>query len=204
MQRIGLTGGIGSGKSTVAEMLAAQGAVIIDADRISRQLMEPGEEVLARVVETFGPDILDEQGRLDRSRLAQLIFADSVARDALNAIVHPAVRQRSFEIADAAQQAEDFSGVIVEDIPLLVETGQVSRFDAVIVVYADLETRLDRLVAQRGMSEQDARARIASQATDEQRAAVATWIVDNSGTREQTEENVKKIWAEIQAHSFIN
>ena len=201
MQRIGLTGGIGSGKSTVAEMLAAQGAVIIDADRISRQLMEPGEEVLARVVEAFGSDILDDHGRLDRPRLAQRVFADSAARDTLNAIVHPAVRQRSFEIAEAAQQSEDFSGVIVEDIPLLVETGQVARFGAVIVVYADIETRLDRLITQRGMSEQDARARIAAQATDEQRAAVATWIVDNSGTRDQTEKTVKKIWAEIRAQS---
>lgn len=196
--RIGLTGGIGSGKSTVARELRDKGALIIDADAISRQLMEPGQRVLAQTVEAFGQQILTETGELNRQALAQIIFSDEHARAQLNAIVHPAVREEANRIAQEASQDANFTGVIVEDIPLLAETGQADRFDAVLVVEADLETRIRRLVEARGMQEQDARARIAAQAKDEERRKIATWVVDNSGDFDTMHEQVEKIWQKIQ------
>lgn len=198
MLRIGLTGGIGSGKSTVASLLKERGALIIDADAISRQLMQPGEKTLNEVVQAFGQEILTEQGELDRAALASIVFNDEDARHQLNAIVHPAVRDRSKKIAAEALKDTSFSGVIIEDIPLLTETGQASSFDGVIVVETTEEIRMDRLVNQRGMSQKDAYDRIRAQATDEQRRAIATWVIDNSGSREETERQVEKIWAEVQ------
>lgn len=197
MRHLALTGGIGSGKSTVAKLFAQRGATIIDADAISRSLMEPGQPVLAQVVETFGQHLLDAQGHLDRQALADIVFADENARQQLNAIVHPAVRHESKRQLDAAIAADPEHAVVIQDIPLLVETGQAQKFDGVIVVFTDQEIRLERLVTSRGMSANDAQARIAAQASDEQRRAVADWIIDNSGTLEATEDQVDVVWQEL-------
>jgi dephospho-CoA kinase len=191
MLRIGLTGGIGSGKSTVSALLAQRGAVIVDADRIAREVVEPGTPGLVAVVETFGPHVLAADGSLNRPALAGLVFADPVARQKLDAIVHPLVRARAAELAAAAPP----DAVVVHDVPLLVETGQAASYDVVLVVEADSETRVARLV-QRGLAEEDARARIAAQATDEQRRAVAHVVLDNGGTPEQLAAQVDRFWAE--------
>lgn len=197
MRHLALTGGIGSGKSTVAQFFAERGATIIDADAISRQLMEPGQRVLADVVETFGDHLLDDAGRLDRQALADIVFNDDTAREQLNAIVHPAVRLESEHQREAAIAADPDHAIIIQDIPLLVETGQADKFDGVIVVHTDLDTRLERLVGLRAMDVDDARARIAAQATDEQRRAVADWIIDNSGSLADTESQVAAVWDEL-------
>jgi dephospho-CoA kinase len=189
--RIGLTGGIGSGKSTVSELLAARGAVIVDADRIAREVVEPGTPGLAAVVEAFGEQVLAADGSLDRPALAAVVFSDPAARARLDAIVHPLVRRRSAELVAAAPAG----AVVVNDVPLLVETGQAASFDVVLVVEADPEIRVARLV-QRGLTEDDARARIASQASDGQRRAVADVVLDNSGTPEELAEQVDRFWAE--------
>jgi dephospho-CoA kinase len=186
---IGLTGGIGSGKSTVSALLAERGAVVVDADRIARDLVEPGTPGLAAVVAAFGDGVVGPDGALDRPALAAVVFADPEARARLDAIVHPLVRARAAELAAAAPA----DAVVVHDIPLLVETGQAARFDLVLVVRADQEVRVARLV-QRGLPEDDARARIAAQATDEQRAAVADVVLDNSGTREELASQVDRFW----------
>lgn len=216
-RHLGLTGGIGAGKSTVAAMLVELGAHLIDADQISRDLMRPGSPVLAQVVEAFGPEILTENGELDRPALARKVFGDDAARERLNGIVHPAVRreaqaQREAALAAGTDTAGEPAGpdgtgtppaggergvVVVEDIPLLAETGQAERFDGVIVVEAAPEVRLERLVTARGMEREDAEARLRAQASDEQRREIATWVVDNSGDLEQTREQVRKIWAEL-------
>jgi dephospho-CoA kinase len=189
--RIGLTGGIGSGKSTVSGLLAARGAVIVDADRIAREVVEPGTPGLAAVVEAFGEQVLGADGSLDRPALAAVVFSDPAARARLDAVVHPLVRRRTAElVAEAPVDA-----VVVNDVPLLVETGQAASYDVVLVVEADPEIRVARLV-QRGLTEDDARARIASQATDEQRRAVADVVLDNSGTPEELAEQVDRFWAE--------
>jgi dephospho-CoA kinase len=188
---IGLTGGIGSGKSTVSALLADRGAVIVDADRIAREVVEPGTPGLAAVVAAFGDGVVGPDGGLDRPALAAVVFADPEARARLDGIVHPLVRARAAEVAAAAPP----DAVLVHDIPLLVETGQAGRYELVLVVQADLDTRVARLVA-RGMTEDDARARIAAQATDEQRAAVADVVLDNSGTREELASRVDRFWTE--------
>ena len=191
MLRIGLTGGIGSGKSTVSALLAEHGAVVVDADRIAREVVEPGTPGLAAVVEAFGRQILTPDGALDRPALAAVVFADPEARRTLDGIVHPLVRARGRELeADAPP-----GSVVVHDVPLLVETGQASSYDLVLVVLADVETRVARLV-QRGLTAEDARARIAVQATDEQRRAVADVVLDNSGTPEELAAQVDRFWAE--------
>ena len=191
MLRIGLTGGIGSGKSTVAGLLAARGAVVIDADRIAREVVEPGTPGLAAVVEAFGPQVLAPDGSLDRPALAAVVFADPEARRRLDAIVHPLVRRRSAELDASAPR----DAVVVHDVPLLVETGRWHPYDLVLVVEADRGIRVARLVG-RGLSAEDARARIAAQATDEQRRAVADVVLDNSGTVEDLEAQVDRFWAE--------
>ncbi|MGY1716840.1 dephospho-CoA kinase [Geodermatophilus nigrescens] len=191
MLRIGLTGGIGSGKSTVAALLAARGAVVVDADRIAREVVEPGTPGLAAVVGSFGPGVLTADGALDRAALASIVFADPEARARLDGIVHPLVRARAQEVvAGAAADA-----VVVQDVPLLVETGQAGQYDLVLVVEADLETRVARLLL-RGLTEEDARARIAAQATDEQRRAVADVVLDNSGAPDALAAQVERLWAE--------
>src|SRR5215213_4491438 len=189
--RIGLTGGIGSGKSTVSALLAARGAVIVDADRIAREVVEPGTPGLSAIVEAFGDEVLAADGSLDRAALAGVVFADPEARRRLDGIVHPLVRARAVELAGAAPP----DAVVVHDVPLLVETGQASSYDLVLVVEADPATRLSRLV-QRGLTAEDARARMAAQASDEQRRAVADVVLDNSGTQEQLAEQVDRFWAE--------
>ena len=191
MLRIGLTGGIGSGKSTVAALLADRGARVVDADRIAREVVEPGTPGLAAVVEAFGPAVLTVDGALDRPALAAVVFADPAARATLDGIVHPLVRARAAELVAAAPP----DAVVVQDVPLLVETGQAASYDLVLVVEADQEIRVRRLV-QRGLAEDDARARIAAQATDEQRRAVADVVLDNSGTPEELEAQVERFWAE--------
>jgi dephospho-CoA kinase len=188
---IGLTGGIGSGKSTVSALLAERGAVIVDADRIAREVVEPGTPGLAAVVSAFGEGVVGPDGGQDRAALAAVVFADAEARARLDGIVHPLVRARAAEVVAAAPP----DAVLVHDIPLLVETGQAGRYELVLVVQADLGTRVARLVA-RGMTEDDARARIAAQATDEQRAAVADVVLDNSGTREELAAQVSRFWTE--------
>ncbi|MGY1738914.1 dephospho-CoA kinase [Geodermatophilus sp. SYSU D00684] len=191
MLRIGLTGGIGSGKSTVAALLAARGALVVDADRIAREVVEPGTPGLAAVVDAFGPEVLTPEGALDRPALAAVVFADPQARARLDGIVHPLVRARALEVVQAA--AED--AVVVQDVPLLVETGQAGAYDLVLVVEADLDTRVARLVL-RGLTADDARARIAAQATDEQRRAVADVVLDNSGAPEALAAQVERFWEE--------
>lgn len=201
MRHLVLTGGIGSGKSTIATFFADRGATIIDADAISRAVMEPGQQVLAKVVETFGAQLLDETGRLDRAALANIVFNDDAARERLNRIVHPAVRAESRRLRDAAVAADPEHAVIIQDIPLLVETGQADQFDGVIVVDTDHDTRLQRLVEARGMDVEDATARIAAQATDAQRREVADWLIDNSGTLTETEAQADDVWAQLSQDS---
>src|ERR1700756_200932 len=177
MLRIALTGGIGAGKSAVSAAFAQCGAIIVDGDVIAREVVQPGTEGLASLVEAFGKDILLPDGALDRPALAAKAFRDEKPRKKLNEIIHPLVGKRRSEIIAAV--AED--AVVVEDIPLLVESGMAPLFPLVVVVHADVEVRVRRLVEQRGMSEDDARARIAAQADDEQRRAVADVWLDNSG-----------------------
>lgn len=200
LRRYAITGGIGSGKSTVAAMFARLGAVIIDADAISRDLMRPTENTLSAVVAEFGPDILHPDGTLNRSALAALVFSYEDARTRLNNIVHPAVRARADVLVEQAWRAPGFSGIIIDDIPLLAETNRAAEFDGVIVVHTSLEKRLSRLTETRGMAEEDARARIAAQATDAQRAAIATWIIDNDGSAENTQTQVERIWTLMTNH----
>ncbi|WP_394616639.1 dephospho-CoA kinase [Lentzea sp. JNUCC 0626] len=177
MLRVGLTGGIGSGKSTVARLLAANGAVVIDADKLAREVLEPGSDGLKEVVKAFGEDVLNADGTLDRAALAAKAFATEEARQTLNGITHPRIGALTGQrMAEAPADA-----VVVHDIPLLVERDIAAVYHLVIVVYADEETRLERLVGSRGMDPQDARNRIAAQATDEQRRAVADVWLDNSG-----------------------
>lgn len=190
--RVGLTGGIGSGKSTVAARLAAHGAVIIDADKLAREVVAPGTEGLAAVVAQFGTGVRTESGELDRAALAAKVFDDDDARARLNAIVHPLVRERSARLAaDAPPDA-----VVVQDVPLLVEGGMSAAFQLVIVVHADEQVRVDRLVEQRGMSERDVRARIAAQATEQQRRVAADVWLDNDGSTEALEAAVDELWEE--------
>jgi dephospho-CoA kinase len=192
---VGLTGGIGSGKSAVAELLASYGAVIIDADVLAREAVEPGTPGLARVVDEFGPDVLAPDGSLDRARLGAVVFGDPERLAALNAIIHPFVRSRGDELEEAASASD----VVVHVIPLLVENG-LTGFDEVVVVDATEETQLRRL-AGRGMAEADARARIAAQATREQRRAAADVVIDNDGDLAGLAGQVGRLWADLRRRS---
>ncbi|MEU3714580.1 MULTISPECIES: dephospho-CoA kinase [Streptomyces] len=193
MLKVGLTGGIGAGKSEVSRLLVERGAVLIDSDRIAREVVEPGTPGLAAVVEEFGPDILTAEGTLDRPALGALVFADDQRRAALNAIVHPLVGARAAELERAAPE----DAVVVHDVPLLTENGLAPFYDLVVVVDASAETQLDRLVTLRGMTESDARARMSAQATREERRAVADLVVDNDGTHEALVEQVDAVWDEL-------
>ncbi|MBZ6101794.1 dephospho-CoA kinase [Streptomyces olivaceus] len=196
MLRVGLTGGIGAGKSEVSRLLVDCGAVLIDADRIAREVVEPGTPGLAAVVEAFGADVLTEDGRLDRPKLGSIVFADRERLAALNSIVHPLVGERSRALEEAAEAAAE-DAVVVHDVPLLTENGLAPLYDVVVVVDADPATQLDRLVRLRGMSEQDARARMAAQATREQRREIADLVVDNDVPLEELRRRVREVWAEL-------
>ncbi|MGP3988044.1 dephospho-CoA kinase [Streptomyces sp. 3N207] len=193
MVKVGLTGGIGSGKSEVSRLFAECGAVIVDADRIAREVVEPGTPGLAAVVAEFGAEILAPDGSLDRPRLGSLVFADPERLAALNAIVHPLVGERSAELERAAREADE-DAVVVHDVPLLVENGLAPLYDKVVVVDAAPETRLDRLVRLRGMAEDEARARMAAQAGREERLAVADIVIDNNGPLEKLAPRVREVW----------
>jgi dephospho-CoA kinase len=193
--RVGLTGGVGSGKSAVSALLAELGAVVIDADVLAREVVAPGTAGLAEVVAEFGPGVLGPDGSLDRRALGALVFADPERRQALEAIIHPRVRARAAEIEASAPP----DAVVVHDIPLLTETGQAGSFDAVVVVDVPVEVQLDRLVRLRAMSEADARARVEAQAGREERRAIATYVVDNTGTLEDLRERVSELYAELTA-----
>ncbi|MFR9757272.1 dephospho-CoA kinase [Streptomyces sp. TR06-5] len=193
MLKVGLTGGIGAGKSEVSRLLASYGAVIVDADRIAREVVAPGTPGLDAVVAEFGPDVLTPDGTLDRPKLASLVFSDADRRAALNAIVHPLVAARSAEIEGAAPS----DAVVVHDVPLLTENGLAPLYDRVVVVEASPGTRLDRLVRLRGMTENEARSRMAAQATPEERLAVADAVLRNDGPLESLEDQVRRLWQEL-------
>lgn len=190
--RVGLTGGVGAGKSTVAKLLAEHGAVIIDADAIAREVVEPGTPGFAAVVDAFGDEVVGADGALDRPKLASIVFADDEQRSRLNAIVHPLVGERTAELMSAAPDG----AIVVYDVPLLVESGLAEGFDFVLVVEASVPTRLARLAA-RGMPEDDARNRIAAQASDEQRRAVADAVVRNDGSLDDLRVQVEDVWQRI-------
>ena len=197
--RIAVTGGIGSGKSAVADRLAAHGALVVDADRVAREVVEPGTPGLAAVVAEFGDHVLTPEGALDRAAMAAIVFSDPQRRAALEAIVHPLVGRRSAELLAAAPGGS----VVVYDVPLLAESadgalGRRSEFDAVIVVEAPLDARVRRLVA-RGLDEPDARARIAAQGTDEQRRAIADHVLVNDGDLAALDHAVDRLWAVLTA-----
>ncbi|MET8688685.1 dephospho-CoA kinase [Streptomyces sp. NPDC004732] len=193
MLKVGLTGGIGAGKSEVSRLLVASGAVLIDADKIAREVVEPGTPGLAAVVDAFGREVLAPDGSLDRPRLGAVVFADAEKLAALNAIVHPLVGARSAEL----EQAASGDAVVVHDVPLLAENGLAPLYDLVVVVDASPETQLDRLVRLRGMSEEDARARMAAQATREKRLEIADIVIDNDGPLDGLAERVGEVWADL-------
>ncbi|MFF4654083.1 dephospho-CoA kinase [Streptomyces sp. NPDC001381] len=193
MLKVGLTGGIGAGKSEVSRLLVECGAVLIDADRIARDVVAPGTPGLAAVVDAFGEDVLAPDGGLDRPRLGSIVFADPEKLAVLNAIVHPLVGARSRELETAAPE----DAVVVHDVPLLTENGLAPLYDLVVVVDAAPETQLDRLVRLRGMSEQDARARMAAQATREQRREIADVVIDNDVPLPELRRRVEDVWAEL-------
>ena len=194
MLRIGLTGGIGAGKSTVSAAFSRCGGIIVDGDVIAREVVEPGTEGLAKLVEAFGPGILQPDGALDRPALAAIAFSDDDKRATLNGIVHPLVGKRRAELIAQAADTPEKPAIIVEDIPLLVESQMAPMFPLVIVVHADLETRVTRLRQYRGMPEADARARVAAQATEPQRRAVADVWLDNNGNPDELEAQALQLW----------
>ena len=188
-----MTGGIGSGKSAVSARLVERGALVIDSDVLAREVVARGTDGLAEVVAVFGDEVLTTEGELNRPAVGRIVFGDEQARRKLEAIIHPRVRARAAEIeADAPEDA-----VVVHDIPLLVETGQAGKFDLVLVVDVPPEVQVERLTGARGMAEEEARARIASQASREQRLAAADLVVDNSGTLEDLDRRVDEVWAEL-------
>jgi dephospho-CoA kinase len=191
--RVGLTGGIGAGKSEVSARLAAQGAVVIDADAVAREVVQPGTEGLAEVVAAFGPGVLRPDGSLDRTRLGDIVFADPELRATLNAIVHPKVAARMAELERGAGPG----AIVVHDVPLIAENGRADVYDLVVVVDVPPRIQLDRLVRRRGMSREQARARMAAQASREQRLAIADIVIDNSGSLAELDRQVGDLWPEL-------
>jgi dephospho-CoA kinase len=197
---VGLTGGIGSGKSEVSRRLADLGAVVVDADKVAREVVEPGTSGLQQVVDEFGADVLRPDGSLDREGLGRIVFADPARLARLNAIVHPLVGERIGElIADVEREHPD--AVVVHDVPLLVENDLADRYDVVVVVAADPTTQVRRLVEQRGMTEADARARIAAQASLDARLAVADIVIRNEGSLDELDTQVREAWAHLRARA---
>jgi dephospho-CoA kinase len=190
--QIGLTGGIGSGKTTAARRFTELGALVVDSDAVAREVVEPGTEGLAAVVAAFGPQVLDAAGRLDRPALAALVFGDPAARARLDGILHPLIRRRAAERVAAAPAGT----VVVQDVPLLVETGLAGAFDLVVVVEAPADVRVQRLVGDRGMAAEQARSRMAAQATDAQRREVADVVLVNDGTPDDLRAQVDRLWAD--------
>ena len=195
MRVVGLTGGIGTGKSTVAAMLRELGATVIDADEATRAVQARGTEGLHRLSQEFGPAILDPDGELDRSRLAEIAFKDPEARRRLNGIVHPLVRQWMAERQREAFERGD--AVVVLDIPLLFESRGANAFETVVLVYAPEELQLRRLVELRGMTEEQALARIAAQTPIDEKRRLATHVIENTGSMQQLRDQVRQVWAEI-------
>ena len=191
--RVGLTGGVASGKSTVSAILAELGAVVVDADRLAREVVARGTPGLAEVLAAFGPSVLTEDGELDRAAMGAIVFADESRRRTLEGIIHPLVRARAAELEAAAPPG----ALVVHDIPLLAETGQGSRFDAVVVVDVPTEVQVQRMIDTRAMSREDAEARVAAQATREERLAIATHVIDNTGTREDLRVRVTEVFDDL-------
>jgi dephospho-CoA kinase len=203
MLRVGLTGGIGSGKSSVSARLAELGAVILDADKAARAVVEPGTPGLAAITAAFGARVLAADGSLDRARLAEIVFADEAALGTLNAITHPLIHSYIRAAEEAAIDAGGDDVVLVHDVALLAEWGRAKEFDLVIVVDVPAETQLERLTGARGMTPDQARARMAAQATREQRLAVADIVIDNSGNREDLDRRVAEVWTDLQARAGV-
>ena len=199
MYRVGLTGGIGSGKSEVSRRLAAYGAIVIDADAIAREVVEPGTQGLAEVVVAFGPEVLLPDGRLDRPGLGDLVFADPELRGRLNGIVHPLVGARMRELEQSAGPAS----IVVHDVPLIAENNLASGYDLVVVVDVPPRLQLDRLVRHRGMTREQARARMAAQASREQRLGIAGIVVDNSGSLAELDRQVGELWVELRRRAAL-
>lgn len=195
--RVGLTGGIGSGKSEVTRRLASYGAVVVDADQLAREVVAPGTEGLTEVVAAFGSAVLRDDGSLDRERLGEIVFADPDRRERLNAIVHPRVAQRAGELQDAAGD----DAIVVYDVPLLVENDLAGGYDVVVVVDAPVEAQRDRLVRLRGMPGQQAQARIDAQASREQRRAAADVVIDNACGIDDLDAQVRKLWDDLCARA---
>ena len=195
MYLVGLTGGIASGKSAVAKRLSEHGAVVVDADAVAREVVEPGTEGLARIAEEFGPSVIGADGSLDRAALGAIVFSDPERRAILNAITHPAVWKRSHQLFDAAPA----DAVVVYDVPLLAEGTRVDEFDLVVVVDADAETRIGRMVELRGMSREEATRRIGSQASDAERLAIADVVIDSNGTLDETLRQADVLWEDLAA-----
>ncbi len=194
MVRVALTGGIGAGKTSVSDLLAEHGAVVIDADLLAREVVAPGTAGLAEVVVAFGPDVLTEAGELDRGALGRRVFADDGARQRLEAIVHPRVRARAREIEAAAAR----DAVVVHVIPLLVETRQAADFDVVVVVDVPEQVAQERLTSSRGMTPAEIEARVAAQASRDERLAAASEVIVNDGTHEQLRADVDALWSRLQ------
>lgn len=193
--RVGLTGGVASGKSSVSSILRELGAVVIDADQLAREVVAKGTPGLERVVEAFGPEVLTADGDLDRPKVGSIVFADEDQRRVLESIVHPLVFDRIVALEEAASEAD----VVVHDIPLLAESGRADTFDAVIVVDAPAEVQIERMVRDRGWTGEEAEARIAAQAGREDRRAIATYVIDNTGTLEELEARVRQVWEELRS-----
>ena len=193
--RVGLTGGIASGKSTVSAVFAELGAVVIDGDKLAREVVERGTPGLAAVIEAFGPELLTPEGDLDRAAMGAIVFNDEAKRKVLESIVHPLVFERYAEL-EGATGPDD---VVIHDIPLLAESGRAGEFEEIVVVDAPEELQVERMLRDRGWTEADARSRIASQATREQRLAIATYVVDNTGSLEDLRARVVEIYGELTA-----
>jgi len=191
--RVGLTGGVATGKSTVSAMLGELGAVVIDADLLAREVVAKGTPGLAHVVEEFGEELLTPEGELDRPAMGRLVFEDEAARKRLEAIVHPLVWERIVEL----EQQAPADGVVVHDIPLLAENGRGGDFDVVVVVDAPPEVQVARMVGDRGWSREEAESRMRAQASREDRLAIATYVVENTGTHEDLRERVAEVFADV-------
>jgi dephospho-CoA kinase len=196
MYLIGLTGGIASGKSTIARRLAEHGAIIIDADIVSREVVAPGSPALASIALEFGEDMINSEGTLNRAKLGALVFSDTEKLEKLNAIMHPAVKTRSAEVL-AKARADNPDSVIVYDVPLLVEADIARNYDEIIVASAPEETRIKRMIQLRGLTDEEAKARIGAQASEAKRLAIADVVIDTGGNLQHTLEQVDALWDRI-------